>query len=114
VAVQILTNTLEQTVVFVPSTLILATYLEEQSMRIMPILVITFAAGRMIFALGYLKSPLYRSPGFTITLVANVGAVFGVVYFTCLEQPALIAYPTAALVGLGMLYANLVILTSLF
>ena len=49
----------------------------------------------------------------TITLVANVGAVFGVVYFTCLEQPALIAYPTAALVGLGMLYANLVILTSL-
>ena len=35
-----------------PSTLILATYLEEQSMRIMPILVITFAAGRMIFALG--------------------------------------------------------------
>ena len=41
-----------QTVVFVPSTLILATYLEEQSMRIMPILVITFAAGRMIFALG--------------------------------------------------------------
>ena len=43
-----------------------------------------------------------------------MGAVFGVVYFTCLEQPALIAYPTAALMGLGMLYANLVILTSLF
>ena len=62
----------------------------------------------------YLKSPLYRSPGFTITLVANVGAVFGVVYFTCLEQPALIAYPTAALMALGMLYANLVILSSLF
>ena len=62
----------------------------------------------------YLKSPLYRSPGFTITLVANVGAVFGVVYFTCLEQPALIAYPTAALMGLGMLYANLVMVSSLF
>ena len=41
-----------QTVVFVPSTLILASYLEEQSMRIMPILVITFAVGRMVFALG--------------------------------------------------------------
>ena len=62
----------------------------------------------------YLKSPLYRSPGFTITLVANLGAVFGVVYFTCLEQPALIAYPTLALMGLGLLSNSLAMLSSLF
>ena len=67
-----------------------------------------------LLVFSYLVSPLYRSPGFTITLVANVSAVFGVVYFTCLEQPALIAYPTAALMGLGMLSANLAIISSLF
>ena len=35
-----------------PSTLILSTYLEEASMKIMPILVVTFAVGRMLFAYG--------------------------------------------------------------
>jgi len=113
VPVQILTNTLEQTVIFVPSTLILSTYLEEASMKIMPILVVTFAVGRMLFAYGYLKSPLYRSPGFATTLVANLGAVFGVIYFTLLEQPALIAYPTAALMGLGTVSSGLTMLSSL-
>ena len=67
-----------------------------------------------IFIFSYLKSPLYRSPGFTITLVANLGAVFGVVYFSCLEQPALIAYPTVALMGLGLLSNSLAMLSSFF
>ena len=61
----------------------------------------------------YLKSPLYRSPGFATTLVANLGAVFGVIYFTLLEQPALISYPTAALMGLGTVSSGLTMLSSL-
>ena len=43
---------LHQTVIFVPSTLILSTYLQETSMKLIPILVITFALGRMVFAMG--------------------------------------------------------------
>ena len=41
-----------QAVIFVGSTLILSTYLVGSTMKIIPILVVTFAVGRMMFAYG--------------------------------------------------------------
>ena len=49
---KILTNTVEQVLMFLPSTLILSTYLAQTQMKAIPIAIVTFALGRMMFAIG--------------------------------------------------------------
>ncbi|XP_064597921.1 transmembrane protein 79-like [Liolophura sinensis] len=59
-----LQNTLEQLVLSVPGQLILSSYLESDSLKIIPILVVVFVVGRVAFCLGY---PINRSYGFAIS-----------------------------------------------
>eukprot|EP00090_Calanus_glacialis_P014126 TRINITY_DN22792_c0_g1_i2.p1 TRINITY_DN22792_c0_g1~~TRINITY_DN22792_c0_g1_i2.p1 ORF type:complete len:212 (-),score=54.16 TRINITY_DN22792_c0_g1_i2:61-675(-) len=93
---KILTNTVEQALMFIPSTLILSTYLAEHQMALIPIFIIMFAVGRLLFAIGYLKHPLYRAPGFALgasvlsmTMAANV-------WFTLCNHTLAISLPTLA------------------
>lgn len=66
-------NTLEQTVIAVGILLVATTYFNEPDlMKIVPIFVIAFIIGRILFRIGYGINPYYRSLGITITFV-NTG-----------------------------------------
>ena len=65
-----LQNTLEQTVIAVGILLVATTYFNEPDlMKIVPIFVLAFIIGRILFRIGYGISPYYRSLGITITFV---------------------------------------------
>ncbi|XP_033105804.1 transmembrane protein 79-like [Anneissia japonica] len=69
---RVLQNTLEQIVIRVPSELILCTYLEPGSMKILPLLVILFVLARLIFWFGYIRDPYQRALGFAMTYMPTV------------------------------------------
>lgn len=73
-----LTNTLEQFVLFAATTLTLSLYLTDTGMRLLPALTANFVIGRVLFLVGYLSNPLYRSTGFAMTMYPT-GACLGYV-----------------------------------
>lgn len=70
---RILTNTLEQVVLSALNQLILATYLPEEKLRLLPLISATFLVGRVTFAAGYLMSPWWRSFGVVVTTLPTIG-----------------------------------------
>lgn len=56
-------NTLEQVVLFCPSTIALSLIMNPEYLHIIPVLCILFFIGRFIFWLCYLKDPMLRSYG---------------------------------------------------
>ena len=71
-------NTLEQLIVFIPSAYAFAYYLS--SLWVLAV-GITFILGRFLYSTEYIKDPGTRTPGMSLTLLANavllVGALFG-------------------------------------
>ncbi|HEY9632236.1 MAG TPA: MAPEG family protein [Coleofasciculaceae cyanobacterium] len=61
-------NTLEQFVLFFIANLILSTFLDANTIKLIPILAMVFVLGRLAFWFGYLKNPLYRAFGMGVTL----------------------------------------------
>ena len=94
---KILTNTVEQTLMFIPSTLILSTYLSDQQMTAIPIMVTTFTLGRLLFTIGYSHSPLYRAPGFALGLSVQVITLAANTWFTLYNHSLVISLPSLAL-----------------
>ena len=62
-----LTNTVEQLLCILLVVLVLITYLEPPEMKIIPLLSISFATGRLFFIIGYSISPVYRVAGVIMT-----------------------------------------------
>merc|ERR1711892_464836 len=91
---KILTNTVEQALMFIPSTLILSTYLAQHQMAAIPISIITFALGRVLFAIGYTKHPLYRAPGFALGMFVQVLTIAANMWFTLYTHSLVISLPT--------------------
>lgn len=79
VKVRILQNTLEQLICNLIGQLVLCTYLTEDSMKIIPIIVSLFVFGRLIFKLGYEQCPSRRTYGFAITYIPTF-----ITYMYCL------------------------------
>ncbi|HAX89473.1 MAG TPA: hypothetical protein DCY91_25255 [Cyanobacteria bacterium UBA11370] len=71
-----LSNTLEQVVLFFITNLILATFLDTNSIKLIPILVTLFILGRIAFWIGYLKNPLYRAFGMGVTAYPTAIVLF--------------------------------------
>lgn len=88
---KVLTNTTEQFVAFVPSTLILATYLEPHQMKIIPIFVVQWALARMAFQYGYLKHPLYRGPGMSASIMPTMFSLAAIAYLQYKKGPVVLA-----------------------
>lgn len=59
----VLTNTVEQVLVFLLFVLVLITYLQPAEMRIIPLYSIIFVVSRVLFRIGYGIHPKYRSCG---------------------------------------------------
>jgi len=69
---KILTNTLEQFVLNLMNQLILATYLSESNLRLIPLLNLYFLIGRITFWIGYQIAPKYRTFGFTLSFLPTL------------------------------------------
>jgi hypothetical protein len=78
---RILTNTVEQLLLSAGSQIILATYLPEDRLKILPLIAVTFFVGRLTFLIGFLYAPHFRSFGFTLTIVPTIGALGYDLYF---------------------------------
>ena len=70
-----LQNTLEQTVLAVGATLVLAAVLLDEEMVLIPLLILLFLFGRATFAVGYARNPIARAFGMAMT-----GAPIGFAY----------------------------------
>jgi len=69
-------NTVEQLVLFFPALFLFAQFV---SAGWASILGLVFIAGRVLYAVGYVKDPARRGPGFLIGSVANLVLVLGAV-----------------------------------
>jgi len=67
-------NTVEQLVVFFPALFLFAQLASE---GVAAILGLIFVAGRVLYAIGYVKDPARRGPGFLISSLANTALVLG-------------------------------------
>eukprot|EP00731_Ephydatia_muelleri_P030794 Em0022g308a len=69
----VLTNTVEQFLVYLVSVMALATYLDTpEQLKLIPLYTTAFIVGRVLFRIGYGINPGYRSVGMTINIVSSV------------------------------------------
>lgn len=83
VSQRVLSNSVEQAAVFVPAFLALTVTIPLPSLPMLPVLVLLFMVGRVLFWAGYLIHPFARAPGMAATLttsiVTTVWAVIGAI-----------------------------------
>lgn len=74
---RVLTNTLEQTAIFVPMLLALSVRIDPANTWILPYLVAIWCAGRVLFWLGYHSDPAHRAIGmdWTSCVAITTGAL---------------------------------------
>ncbi len=65
---RVLSNTIEQFLVFVPLVLALAPRLPVGQVKLLPIAVTAWCLGRLMFWIGYHVAPHWRAPGFDWTI----------------------------------------------
>ena len=75
-----LTNSVEQTAIFVPALLAAAILAEPGDIRFAGVMTALFCAARGLFWVGYVTSALYRAPGMIMTLNINIAVVAYAVY----------------------------------
>ena len=85
-----LQNTVEQFLIHSLSLVVLATYLSEENMNFVPLLVAVFSIGRLLFAVGYSIDPLRRGFGFAVTFLPTAMVIYYCLY--CLFMYGFDAY----------------------
>ena len=78
---RILANTIEQYILSFGNALILASFLPEDKLKVLPFIAGTFFIGRLAFLIGYSLNEPTRSFGFIVTVVPTLGAIVYNVYF---------------------------------
>lgn len=87
---RILRNTTEQFLLHAVGLLTLSTFLDEASLKIIPILSCDFVIFRMLFWWGYLNAPLNRAVGMSGTAISTIFVYVYCMY--CIIKPAFISY----------------------
>ena len=85
-----LQNTVEQFLLHSFSLVVLATYLSEENMHLVPLLVAVFCIARLLFAVGYSIDPLKRGVGFVMTFYPTIMVIIYCLY--CLFMYGFEAY----------------------
>ncbi len=70
-----LSNTVEQTLVFLPALTGLCALLPLQSLGFPALFTLLFVVGRVLFWIGYVVHPFARAPGMAMTLTVNMAVV---------------------------------------
>lgn len=78
---KILSNTIEQFILSSFNTIVLASFLPEDKLRVLPFIAASFFIGRLAFFIGYSLNEATRSIGFSITIIPTLGALVYNVYF---------------------------------
>ena len=79
-----LQNTVEQFLLHSFSLLVLSTYLSEEKMHWIPVLVVLFIIARAVFLVGYLTDPLKRATGFAMTYFPTIAVSVYCLYCMCM------------------------------
>ena len=98
----VLTNTVEQLLVFLLLVVTLTTYLEPSEMRIIPLYSLVFIVGRVLFMIGYGIGPKHRSYGIAINFFSTfffIGYVIYLMYLRGFMYGTDSSNPTAATTG---------------
>ena len=104
-----LTNTLEQTFIYVMLALLLATLLEKEEMKYIFLSTILFVVGRVLFWVGYGIHPAYREIGtilsFGIAMTSLILSAYllcsrGFILGSAVSTAAAIAVPTLSVLGI--------------
>ncbi|WP_448189246.1 MAPEG family protein [Azospirillum sp. sgz301742] len=69
---RVLSNSVEQTVIFLPALLALSTLLPVPDLGILPLATALFVVGRLLFWAGYAVHPYARAPGMAMTFTVNL------------------------------------------
>lgn len=77
---RVLSNSVEQTAIFVPAFLALAVALPSSHIGVLSLAVGFFAAGRALFWIGYERHPYFRAPGMSVTFNVNAGMALYLLY----------------------------------
>ena len=75
-----LTNTVEQLLCTFLLLLVMITYLEPSEMKIVPLLSLSFAVGRILFLIGYSIGPLYRVAGIMLNFISTMLFIPCIIY----------------------------------
>lgn len=75
VCARALTNTLEQSAVFAPATVVIALNSGPALRELVPALAVTFLLARLVYGIGYLIAAQARAPGMGATLAVNIVAL---------------------------------------
>jgi uncharacterized MAPEG superfamily protein len=84
----VIRNTVEQFLVNAGLQLILSTYLTPGTMHVIPIFTCLFLVGRVLFWVGYLRSPVQRSLGMAISGFPNIALLVACVFCLFVKGPA--------------------------
>jgi len=76
---RVLSNTVEQTIVFMPALLAVATVVPAERGGVLILAAVFFIGARLVFWAGYLIHPFARAPGMTATAVLNLGLLVYVI-----------------------------------
>ena len=107
-----LSNSLEQTCIYVMMALLLATLLEREEMKYVFLSMILFLVGRVLFWVGYGIHPAYRKAGNVVTFGTALTSLLLSTYLLCshglmlgstASTAATIAIPTLSLLGIFVL-----------
>lgn len=75
-----ITNTVEQLAIYFPVQIALVTLLPDDRLALIPAWAVLFLVARIVFWVGYMTNPVYRSTGFLMTAFPNGFALLYVVY----------------------------------
>lgn len=85
---RVLTNTVEQTAIFVPALLAASVLAEAEHLPALPVATGLFVAGRLLFWAGYLAGPLNRAAGMVVTVNVNAGLLAYCLWRLAVAGPA--------------------------
>lgn len=75
VSLRYLGNTHEQLTLYAANSLALAVLLPAAWLKLVPLYALMFCLGRALFWVGYRLDPLYRGPGFALTILPTIAAM---------------------------------------
>ncbi|XP_072021306.1 transmembrane protein 79-like [Amphiura filiformis] len=85
VHVRFLANTVEQTLIHVPGLFAVASYVQPENLKLIPLIVILFVIGRIVYWIGYTRHAFQRALGFMLTIYPSIGmhgyALFCLFYY---------------------------------
>ena len=87
VHVRFVANTVEQILIHLPGLFALASYVQPENLKLIPMIALLFFIGRIIYWIGYMHKPLYRVYGFSFSTFPAL-CILGYATFCLLKSGA--------------------------